>query len=100
MLARPGRCREGPMAAGSSSGAAAPLLTRAERTDYQETSLHADVVRFVRQVARRAPELLRVGTIGASAEGRAMPVVVLSGHGAFTPAAARRLGRPVVMVCA
>ena len=88
------------MAAGSAGGAAAPLLTRAERTDYQETSLHADVVRFVRQVGRRAPGLVRVGSMGASAEGRDMPVVVLSGHGAFTPAAARRLGRPVVMVCA
>src|SRR5919206_264128 len=27
-----------------------PLLTRAERTDYQETSLHADVVRFTGEV--------------------------------------------------
>ena len=75
-----------------------PLLTRAERTDYRETSLHADVVRFVRAVARRAPGLVRVGSMGASAEGRDMPVVVVSGHHAFTPAAARRLGRPIIMV--
>jgi len=75
-----------------------PLLTRAERTDYRETSLHADVVRFVRAVARRAPGLVRVGSMGASAERRDMPVVVVSGHHAFTPAAARRLGRPIIMV--
>ena len=55
----------------------APLLTRAERTDYQETSLHADVVRFTREVARRAPELMRVGSMGRSAEGRDLPVAVL-----------------------
>lgn len=77
-----------------------PLLTRAERTDYQETSLHADVMRFTREVARRAPELMRVGSMGRSAEGRDLPVAVLSGRGAFTPAAARRAGLPIVMVIA
>jgi hypothetical protein len=73
------------------------LLTRAERTDYRETSLHADVTIFLRQLKRRAGNLMRIGSMGASAEGRDMPVVVLSGHGAFTPAAARRLGLPIVM---
>ncbi len=88
------------MSADSSSASAAPLLTRAERTSYAETSLHADVVRFVRELRRRAPGLVRVGSMGTSAEGRDLPVVVLSAHGAFTPAAARRLGRPIVMVVA
>ncbi len=77
-----------------------PLLTRAERTDYQETSLHADVVRFTLQVARQAPDLVRVTSMGRSAEGRDLVVAVLSGRGAFTPAAARRVGLPIVMVIA
>jgi hypothetical protein len=75
-----------------------PLLTRAERTDFTETSLHADVIAYVREARRRAPSLMRVGSMGQSAEGRDIPTVVLSGHGAFTPAAARRLGLPIVMV--
>jgi hypothetical protein len=80
-------------------GAATGLpLTRAERTDYRETSLHADVLAFVRRVHRLAPALVRVGSMGRSAEGREMPVVVLSGRGAFTPTAARRAGLPIVMV--
>ncbi len=36
--------------------------------------------------------------MGQSAEGRDMPVVVLSDLDAFTPAAARRAGKPIVMV--
>jgi hypothetical protein len=82
------------------AGTEAPLLTRAERTDYRETSLHADVLRFTRAVRRRAPDLVRLGSMGRSAEGRDLVVAVLSGRGAFTPAAARRLGLPIVMVIA
>jgi hypothetical protein len=73
------------------------LLTRAERTEYRETSLHADVIAYLRALKRSAGSVMRIGSMGSSAEGRDMPVVVLSGHGAFTPAAARRLGLPVVM---
>jgi hypothetical protein len=74
------------------------LLTRAERTDFQETSLHADVIDFIRQIRRANPDLVRVGSIGSSAEGREIPSVVLSGRGAFTPASARKAGLPIVMV--
>ncbi|MPZ14161.1 MAG: hypothetical protein GEU73_07005 [Chloroflexi bacterium] len=75
-----------------------PLLTRAERSGYEETSLHEDVLQFVREVSQRAPDVTHLGSMGVSAEGRTVPFVVLSGHGAFTPQAARRLGRPIVMV--
>ena len=73
-------------------------LTRPERTAFRETSLHADVVDFIRQMRRLAPDRMRVSSMGRSAEGRDMPVVVLSDLGAFTPAAARRAGKPIVMV--
>lgn len=75
-----------------------PFRTRAERTDYRETSLHADVMAWLRQIRRAGRGLVRVGSLGVSAEGREMPFAVLSGHGAFTPSAARRLGLPIVMV--
>ena len=76
----------------------ARLQTRAERTNFEETSLHADVLDFIGQVRRAAPDLVRVGSLGRSAEGRDIPSVVLSGNGAFTPAAARRAGLPIAMV--
>src|SRR5205814_1087944 len=93
---RPSSGQEGSMPGGTE----APLLTRAERTHYRETSLHADVLRFVRAVRRRAPDLVRLGSMGRSAEGRDLVVAVLSGRGALTPAAARRVGLPIVMVIA
>lgn len=74
------------------------LLTRAERTGFAETSLHADVIDFIRQVHRVAPDRMRVSSMGQSAEGRDMPVVILSDLDAFTPAAARRASKPIVMV--
>ncbi|HEY3115947.1 MAG TPA: M14 family zinc carboxypeptidase, partial [Chloroflexota bacterium] len=73
------------------------LQTRAERTDYQETSLHADVVAFLRELRRRT-DLIRIRSMGKSAEGRGMPIVAVSKRGAFTPAAARRAGQPIVMI--
>ncbi|MSQ23312.1 MAG: hypothetical protein EXR58_01985 [Chloroflexi bacterium] len=74
-----------------------PLLNRAERTNYRETSLHADVVAFLRRLRRDNPRV-RVRSMGTSAEGRDMPVVVLSHRGAFTTGAARRLGIPILMI--
>jgi len=74
------------------------ILTRAERTAFSETSLHADVMAFIREMRRLAPDRMRVSSMGHSAEGRDMPVVVLSDREAFTPAAARRLKKPIVMV--
>src|SRR5207244_8111776 len=64
---------------------------------YAETSLHADVVAFLQELRRRT-DLIRIRSMGQSAEGRDMPIVAVSRNGAFTPAAARRLGQPIVMI--
>ncbi|GJG87154.1 hypothetical protein tb265_23350 [Gemmatimonadetes bacterium T265] len=73
-------------------------LTRAERTGYAETSHYADVVAFVDSLARLAPSILRVSSMGTTTEGRALPVVVASRPAVSTPDEARRLGRAVVYV--
>ncbi|MEM8488981.1 MAG: M14 family metallopeptidase [Bacteroidota bacterium] len=52
------------------------LLTRAEQTNYEETSRHADVVAFVDAVSASSP-LLHNTTFGYSFEGRALPLVVV-----------------------
>lgn len=87
-------------------GTAAPSLataqlpvpaTRAERTNYTETSRHADVLAFLDTlVARRAP--LVVTELGRSGEGRVLPLVIASKPQVRTPAEARALGRPIVYV--
>jgi hypothetical protein len=72
-----------------------PPLTRAEATKYQETSRHADVIAFVDALA--SPQLVRT-SFGVSPEGRDLPLLVLSRDGVASPEAARRAGRPIVLV--
>ena len=73
-------------------------LTRAEATSYRETSLHADVMRFLAELGARADRRLHVTSFGTSPGGRDLPLVVASAGGARTPEEARRLGRPIVLV--
>jgi hypothetical protein len=74
------------------------LLTRAEATGFRETSLHADVMRFVRGLEARSDPRLHVTTFGTSPGGRELPLLVLSKDGVRSPDDARRAGRPVVLM--
>ncbi len=51
-------------------------LTRAETTDYVATSLYADVMGFVQKLQQQSLRL-RVETMGVSAEGRMIPMLVI-----------------------
>jgi hypothetical protein len=76
--------------------------TVAEATSYKATSKHADVMSFIEALAPLAGDKLSVQTMGASAEGREIPVLVLSAEKLFTPEkahrAAKERGIPVVMI--
>lgn len=87
---------KGPSAAGFSVPHP-ELLTRAEHSRWTVTSTHAEVEAFCAVLAKRSARV-RLSSMGTSGEGRDMPVLVLATDGAFTPAAARRLRRTVVMV--
>src|SRR5690242_5051238 len=76
---------------------AAPLRTRAETTDYQETSRHADVLAFLDDLARRTDKVRRI-TLGKSGEGQDMAALVVSDSACNTSDDARRQGKLVVMV--
>lgn len=81
---------------GSTPRAGAPR-TRAERTNYLETSRYADVVGFLDSLkALGAP--FAFGSIGKSHEGREIPYVVASRPLVRTAAAARATGKPIVYV--
>lgn len=73
------------------------LRTRAEATDYEETSRHDDVLRFCRELAEQS-DLVHLGTMGQSGEGQDMAVLVVSDRGAFSPEEARRQKKVVVLV--
>jgi predicted deacylase len=72
--------------------------TRAEASRYEETSRHADVMAFIAALAAAGDPRLYVTSFGATPQGRELPLLVLSSHGVTTPAEARRLGLPVVLV--
>jgi hypothetical protein len=69
--------------------------TRAERTDYRETSTYADVIAFFDSLERRTSDLRR-WSLAKSPEGRDVPVLLASRPMIDGPAAAHRSGKPVV----
>ena len=70
--------------------------TRAERTNYLETSRYADVISFLDSLRGR-PELA-FGSIGKTNEGREIPYVIASRPRVSTPEEAAKLRRPIVYV--
>ena len=73
-------------------------LTRAERSGYSETSLHADVFAFIDELKEQGDPRLWVGDFGTTPQGRLLPLLVLSAKQHFTPEAARRTGLPIVLI--
>ena len=71
------------------------FLTRAERTDYRETSSYADVVDFLERAAAASPAV-HYTTYGFTNEGRALPLAVVGDVADPTPAAVRASGKTVV----
>jgi len=76
-----------------------PLKTRAELTNYEETSRYGDVVRFFNQLQQRT-SLMRLENFGASHEGRTLPLAILSEPPIAQPREARDSGKPIVFILA
>src|SRR5688500_19107427 len=72
--------------------------SRAERTQFEETSSGQDVGAFLESLASQTPRM-RVESFGMSEEGRPLPLVVI-GDPPFQPDEARKSGRPIVLVIA
>lgn len=72
-------------------------LTRAERTQFTETSHYEDVVQFIDSLKALGAQI-HVGSIGKTAQGRDIPFVIASHPLVTTPAQAKQLGRPIVYV--
>ena len=81
------------------STAAAPpgWLTHAEKSGFRETGPYAEAVEFYRRLAA-ASRFARLEEMGRTSEGRPLYVLIASRDRAFTPAAARRTGKPVVLL--
>jgi hypothetical protein len=72
-------------------------LTRAERTNFTETSHDADVIAFIDSLKLLGAHIV-TGSIGTTAKGNALPYVIASRPLITTPQAARAARRPVVYV--
>jgi dipeptidyl aminopeptidase/acylaminoacyl peptidase len=71
------------------------LLTVAERSEYQATSRHADVLALCRALAEKSP-IVRLKTLGTSREGRELPLLILADPPVDSPQQARRSGKLIV----
>jgi hypothetical protein len=76
-----------------------PLRTTAERTNFVETSSHADVLGFCADLAKRSP-LVRYTDFGTSTEGKKLPLLILSDPPVASPEEAKKAGKPVLMTFA
>ena len=81
----------------TSTGVAAYWRTRAEKTGYRQTSDYDETMRYCRQIEATS-NWMKVTSYGTSGQGRALPLVILSKDRAFTPEAARRTGKPIVLI--
>ncbi|HSG48075.1 MAG TPA: M14 family metallopeptidase [Longimicrobiales bacterium] len=81
-----------PGAASQATGALDTLRTRAERTDYVETTRYADVVAFLEQVAAASPRA-HLATMGYTSEGRAIPLLVVGDVTDASPESVRDSGK-------
>jgi len=88
------RCRCLPPGA-SPTTMADSLRTRAERTDYRETSRFDEVVAFMEAADRLSP-LIHLTTFATTNEGRRLPLAVVGRVEDASPRAVRASGRTVV----
>jgi hypothetical protein len=72
-------------------------LTRAERTNFTETSHYDDVITFIDSLKTLGAKIV-TGSIGKTIEGRELPYVIASRPLVKTPAEARRLNRPIAYI--
>jgi hypothetical protein len=79
-------------AQGAQSPAAAALQTRAERTNFNETSHYDDVMALMDAAQKAAPSLIHLTSFGKTPEGRSLPLAIVGAADA-TPEAVRRTGK-------
>jgi hypothetical protein len=72
--------------------------TTPENTNYAKTSTYDEAVAYSKKLANASGGLIVYQTYGKSGEGRDLPLLIAADGKTFTPAAARRAGKAVVLV--
>ncbi len=71
--------------------------TWAEKSDYRETPRYDETISYSRKLDAGSP-LIRLESFGQSGEGRSLPLLIAAEGETFTPEAARRAGKAVVLI--
>jgi hypothetical protein len=71
--------------------------TYAEITDYRETPSYDDTVAYSKRLDQASP-WLQYQTFGESGEGRPLPLLIAATDNTFTPAAARKANKAVILI--
>jgi hypothetical protein len=72
-------------------------LTKAERSNWKQTSDYDETMRFCRQL-EAGSRWVKVESFGRTGQGRDLPLIIVSKERVFTADAARALGKPIVLV--
>lgn len=94
---------EPPMAAAgatltaSSANVPVDLLTTGEKTQWQKTGRYDEAVRIMRRLAVLSPEV-KVIQFGTTSQGRAMYAMIVASDKAFTPVAAAKTGKAIILI--
>ncbi len=83
--------------AASAQGVAPELLTIGEKTSWEKTGLYADAVAQARLYEKRS-KFVKVIEFGTTPEGRTMYAVIVSKDRAFTPEAAHKTDKAVILI--
>lgn len=83
--------------AASTKASPAGLITTGEKSSWNETAPYAEAVEISRRL-ERASRFVKVIDIGSTPEGRGMIALVVSKDRAFTPEAAARTGKAIILI--
>lgn len=81
----------------STKAAPRDFLTVAETSGFRETGRYAESLALYRRFATASP-LAKLETLGRTPEGREIVMLIVSKDRAFTPEAAAKTGKPVVLI--
>jgi hypothetical protein len=93
----PAAAKEAASLAASTKASPPNLLTTGEKTGFNETAPYAEAVEISHRL-ERASSFVKVITIGNTPEGRTMIALVVSKDRAFTPEAAAKTNKAIVMI--
>ena len=73
-------------------------ITPAEASHFKTTPSYADTRAYLERLAAAAPNTIKLTRFGVSPEGRDLMLVIATSNGEFTPEAARKSGKQILLV--